>query len=349
MKTQFKITLFALILIGFSQCKKSNLNNLQDYFVLRNQGADMPVWVEGNANSKSFVIIVHGGPGGDGQIYNTYLKDFSDKMEKEFAMVYWDQRGSGNSGGHFDASKYTTETYVDDLDKLIDVIKLKYGNDSKVFVLGHSWGGTLITAYSIDTKRQNKISGYIAVDGAHDFKNNDVVIKTFQKIGNAEIAAGHFTAEWTEIVNFCNNLNVNNLTDSDIGQLNAYGFTAESYLLSVDSIYNNSGKVNAGKFSFFSAYNMPVAKINEMVTNSNMFAVLKNADYTAQMSSIKIPSLFIWGKFDMVVPLLSGNTGFAACGAADKKLVVMQNSGHSPMINEMENFSNEVINWVKLH
>ncbi len=342
-----KIGIFIAVITVFFGCKKQDISRLQDHFTLRNQGADMPIWVEGNLNSNAMVIFVHGGPGGDGQIYNTYLQEFSDKMESEFAMVYWDQRASGNSTGNFNSSKYNVETYVADLEKLIDVLKLRYGNARSIFILGHSWGGTLITAYAIDASRQAKIKGFIEVDGAHDFKSVDVLVNRFKQIGNEQILLGNHVTEWNDIVDYCNQVDPNNATDEQITKLNGYGFTAEQYLVNAGFIVNESGTVNIPKYQFNGSLHFPLSWWNSTITNKGMYNELKNADYTAQMNAIKIPSLFLWGRWDMVVPRASGISGFVSCGAADKKYKEFDQSGHSPMINQMQDFVNELVPWVK--
>lgn len=336
------------LILAISGCKKeSNTANLQDFFTLRNKGADMPVWVEGNLNSNALVIVVHGGPGGDGQVYNTYMKEFSDEMEAQFAMVYWDQRGSGNSAGHFSSDAYTIDTYIDDLDQLINVLKKKYGAQRKIFLMGHSWGGTLITAYTLDAGRQAKLTGFIEVDGAHDFKSVDVLINRFNELGNQQIGLGNHVNEWTEIVNYCKEVDANNASDEQIIKLNQYGFTAEQYLTDVDSIVDLTGTTDVLQYAVTGSLHLPLSKWNELVTSNKMFSTLKNADFTSQMGSIKIPSLFIWGRFDMVVPRASGISGYNQCGASDKTYAELLRSGHSPMLNQQKDFTSVVIPWIK--
>jgi pimeloyl-ACP methyl ester carboxylesterase len=84
-----------------------------------------------------------------------------------------------------------------------------------------------------------------------------------------------------------------------------------------------------------------------LTTNSALFDELKRTDFTLDFKNITLPSLFIWGRYDLVVPIELGRQAFANSGAADKTFVEFEKSGHSPMSNEMEDFSNLVITWVK--
>jgi len=55
-----------------------------DVLYLRSKGADMPAYVYGNMSSKTFMILLHGGPGGNGLEYRggRYVED----LEKEIAV-----------------------------------------------------------------------------------------------------------------------------------------------------------------------------------------------------------------------------------------------------------------------
>ena len=349
MERNKKLKKFLLACVGialvFAACKK-DLAVLKDHFILRNQGADMPVWVEGNAAAKALLIIVHGGPGGDGQIYNTYMKGFSDKMEKELAMVYWDQRGSGNSAGHFNKDIYNVNLFADDLDKLIQVLKTRYSG-KKIFVLGHSWGGTLITAFARNAERQKTIDGFIEVDGAHNFSGIPELIRAFNQVGNEQIANKNSVIEWTDILDYCRTVDSTKPTDENIAQLNKYGFETEAYLQKSGDLVYNSGEEKPGYYLLRGSYNFSTARANMGITNTVLFDELKRTDFTKDFKDITLPSLFIWGKYDLVVPIELGKQAYAISGAADKTFVEFEKSGHSPMSNEMEDFSNLVISWVK--
>ena len=94
MKNIIKTLCFFILL---ASCQKEELWYEGDYFFLRHKGADMPIWVRGNTQSNIFILHLHGGPGGssiDEGVEKVYLP-----LESDYAMVYWDQRGSGASQG----------------------------------------------------------------------------------------------------------------------------------------------------------------------------------------------------------------------------------------------------------
>lgn len=335
-----------VLLAGLISCRKTDSGKIDDHFILRSAGADMPVWVEGNPARKAFLVMLHGGPGGDAQVYNTLLRPFSDEMEKELVMVYWDQRGGGNSAGHFNKSAQDVANCVQDLDRLITVLNIRYGQDIKIYLMGHSWGGTLGTAYLLDPVRQARVRGFIEVDGAHNFLGIPEIVRRFREIGTRQIAFRESEAEWKQILDYCDEVDTLNPSDQDIIVLNQYGFSAERYLIDGGEI-NAGGEGNKpGTYMFGSSYNVGTANMNLLKTSSAMFQELKGVDYTSRMNELKLPCLFVWGEWDMVVPRELGWQAFFNCGAIDKDYVEFSKSGHSPMINETEGFTRLTLNWV---
>lgn len=109
--------------------------------------------------SDPLVVVVHGGPGGD---YRSMLSA-KDLVNDGFHVVFYDQRGSGLSKRE-DKSQYQSNTavqqYIDDLHSLI--LHFQQNPSQKVFLLGHSWGAMLSTAYI--NQHPDKISGAVLAE-----------------------------------------------------------------------------------------------------------------------------------------------------------------------------------------
>jgi proline iminopeptidase len=89
----------------------------------------------------SLVIVLHGGPGSDYR----YLLNCKELANHGFRVVFYDQGGTG-------LSQRFAKSYYQDLQFVINELKgiityYKRQNGQKVFLLGHSWGGILATAY----------------------------------------------------------------------------------------------------------------------------------------------------------------------------------------------------------
>lgn len=93
----------------------------------------------GNPADK-MLIVLHGGPGSDYR----YLLNGKEFANHGYYVVFYDQRGSGLSRRH-DRKEYSVQLMIDDLDSVI--AHYRVSPSQKIFLLGHSWGAILATAY----------------------------------------------------------------------------------------------------------------------------------------------------------------------------------------------------------
>ena len=331
-------------LIGLSSCSQEDLTNLSETIYVRSEGADMPAYIHGNGASKVFILVVHGGPGGNGLEYRAGT--YAEELEARYAMVYWDQRGQGMSQGHYSPDEVTTEQMADDLYLLALAIKAKYGQDNAVFVMGHSWGGMLGSAMMVKDDYQNVVNGWIESNGAHDIPRlNRMAIPMFIEIGNQQITAGNSVAEWQDIVDWAQTIDTNNISLAQGGEINSNGFKAEELL-------TNDGLIQPGEEAFrLSGGINPTNGLISNITGNNTSDLLENEvenlSLTDQLSKINRPCLFLYSKYDFVVPPQLGLDAFAAVNTTDKKFVLFEESGHSPMDNEPAKFVAEVVEFVE--
>ena len=154
------IFLFLTLFMFGCQIEKVSVgNNIQDFFYVENQGAKMPVLVEGNIDSGVIVLWVHGGPGGTaiGFQNDTYI---TQQLEPKFAVAYWDQRAAGGSQGS-NTPPLTLNQYADDLKKLVLLLKYRYGQNTRIFILSHSWGGLVAPAFLTEGTNQQLVRGWV--------------------------------------------------------------------------------------------------------------------------------------------------------------------------------------------
>lgn len=86
------------------------------------------------------IVVLHGGPGSDYR----YLLKCQEFASQGYFVVFYDQRGSGLSKRH-PKNSYSIEVMLDDLSAVMAYYRSS--EDQKIFLLGHSWGGMLATAY----------------------------------------------------------------------------------------------------------------------------------------------------------------------------------------------------------
>lgn len=329
----------AILFILFSCSKEDNLNNLNDTLFVRHKNADMPAYIHGNASERVFLIILHGGPGGFG--LNHRRATIKSDIEKEYAVVYFDQRGSGISQGSYSEDDINIDIMAEDVLALAKVIKHKYGNDSKLFLMGHSWGGTLGPATLL--KDQSDFLGWINVDGAHNPKNMYTsYIENFRRVALEQIEIGKNVPYWESIIDLINTVKPTYNLD-DIGTLNSEAFEAEIKLRESRIINKEQSLDNRVVFK----YNL-LTLIRNMIKIQSILdeSLFEKTNYTNRLSEITIPSLVLWGKYDMVVPVEFAQEAFDNLGANEKELVIFEKSGHSPMFSEPDLFAETVLAFI---
>lgn len=346
--TPRKLTIFAitLLVLGIFSCSKDevNLNDLNEIIYVRHKNADMPAYIHGNGSDKVFLIILHGGPGGNGLSYRQ--NTISTEIEKNNAVVYFDQRGSGNSQGSYSEEGINLDIMAEDVLALAKVIKDKYGDDSKLFLMGHSWGGTLGPAALL--KNQENFSGWINVDGSHNPKGlygqYKVVLK---EIADEQIALGNSIDHWQSVLDKVQNVGQDFSVD-DFFTLNKAAIRGE-YQLEMDKVINE-GKTD--RDDDVAGHNPTIFTFNSIgltVLFANKKELYEKVSFTDRLSEITIPSLVLWGKYDLTVPTVLAQEAYDNLGSIDKEIFIFEKSAHSPMNNEPELFADKVIEFINQH
>ena len=339
-----KYFLYICLGLALISCSREDLSDIKDIIYVRNAGADMPAYIHGNGASGIFIILLHGGPGGNGLQYRS--GSWSDDLESRYAMVYLDQRGQGMAQGHFDDSDVTVEQMAEDVADLARIVKHKYGSESKVFLMGHSWGGTLGSTVMVTEDYQFLFDGWIEIDGAHDLPQTyRGAIRQFQRIAPEQISLTNNVDFWQSSLDQVNDLDTSIV---DFSYINKRAFEAESKLQDANVI-NESDETDA------------IRSLSNMILKNNLFTTtlaglqtanqltdngLQMYSVTNQLSNIEIPTLLLWGRFDLVVAPELGETAFERISSSDKELFIFEASGHSPMITQPDIFVEVVSRFI---
>lgn len=88
---------------------------------------------------KETLVVVHGGPGNTLESIRADL----EPLAKSRRVVYYDQRGGGRSDLFRDAERLHISKHIEDL----EAVRKHFGLE-KISLLGNSWGGLLISYYA---------------------------------------------------------------------------------------------------------------------------------------------------------------------------------------------------------
>jgi pimeloyl-ACP methyl ester carboxylesterase len=342
--------IYILILLGLStSCEKNDFElteNADEYFFLRNNGADMPVWVKGNTLSKTFILVLHGGPGSGSIVTFDAVKSFKI-LQKKYAVVYWDQRAAGLTQGHYDASTINADQMVEDLEKLIVLIKSKYGTDISLFLDGGSWGGYLGFAYLVKDNNQNNIKGWIDESGAHNISlTSNAGRRKLIEYCYSFVQRGINTSEWQKILNWCESIDTITTTDQ-FNKVNDYANDATDLI--ADSIADEDIDYwDIYKEYLFGSFSTSQATANQNETDDSPLS--KNfidLNLSPQLYKVTISTLLIGGKFDFIVPNEVLYDAYNSISSEHKEIIIFTKSGHSPSSSQAEEFAEVVINFIE--
>ncbi|NVO20749.1 MAG: alpha/beta hydrolase [Bacteroidetes bacterium] len=340
--SKVKITCYLLLILIAISCNKEQFTisvNADDFFFLRNKGADLPVWVKGNTASKTMVIYLHGGPGG-GALGEEFLlnSEFVRTITNKYAMVFFDQRGSGSSQGNFGKDLMTEEQFVEDLDKLIILLKSKYGSDMNIFLYGVSWGGYLGTAYLVTGDNQNKIKGFINDSGNHnELSAANYGKKMLKYYAQQQISLGKNVADWSNIQDWCQKTDtITELTEF----AQAFDYFGKAKNLMGDSIISSIHWDSHANFrmTYFSPYSSSSSYFNTLF-NSFVADHFKSLNLSEKLHTIVIPVFLARGKYDFSVPPEIMDEAYEKISSPVKQKVTFEKSGHAVWSCEMQNFT----------
>lgn len=258
------------------------------------------------------VLFLHGGPGAG---IERYHRRFFDPLK--YRMVLFDQRGSGKSTPHACLEDNTTQTLVEDIEKIREHLGI-----DKWIVFGGSWGSTLSMVYAqthpdrvkalvirgIFMCRKKEIDWFyqegasrIYPDYWEDFiapipvdKRNDMVAAYYEILtGNNDIARMSAAKAWsvwegrtatlaarTEVVEHFSNLH----TALSVAMIECHYFVNNSFL-EENQILNNIDKIR------------------------------------------DIPAFIVQGRYDMICPMESAYELHKAWPEAD--FTVIKEAGHA--------------------
>lgn len=322
-----KLIWLSLIASFLFACEKSEYLSEGNYYFIRHKGAAMPVWVKGNIASGVFLITVHGGPGSSGHEF-AVTKSFAD-LEKDYAVVYWDQRFSGLSQGDPKKSSLSIDQFVEDVDVVVDFVQQQF-NNPKLFMLGHSWGGGLSAAWLGRNNNQQKVKGWIDVDGSVFDSLEVQVVKnwTLERVP-AKIAEGKDPKFWQYVIDWYQQHPAPKYSDKE-----PYIFAA-----ALDTTFDavslaDTNQIDYGKLLLRSPYSLAY------FTNKVDARFADGLDFRPELRRITIPALVLWGKDDPTLPIELADFTFNTLGTSpDRKTKVeFERCGHSPHYEQPTRF-----------
>jgi len=261
------------------------------------------------------LVVLHGGPGST----HDYLLPYLLPLARQNRLIFIDERGSGKSEKLEDASAYTVENMVEDVEALRGALKL--GN---IALLGHSCGGVLAQAYAL--KYQQNLTHLILCSTFHSTIKMNEVFRRMKEDMTPELRHRIEGMEKAGLFGYGKEYEKRRYTSEYMIAAWGEGYFPYLYQNRPDPSYD---PLTAG-FAWDVYYEM-WGRSGEFMIDGN----LKSVEYSDRLSSIKVPTLITVGDHDECAPWLSEEMNKAIPGS---KLVVLPKSGHMTFVDQPDMF-----------
>jgi proline iminopeptidase len=285
------------------------MGNLTDgEFIVRFNGLDHWIKIEGSGNGTTPLVVIHGGPGGNHYVFE---RAAGPLLAQTRTLVYYEQRGCGRSEKPEAEDDYTIPVLIDDFKEL-----KKWLGTGNLDLLGYSFGAELaleisnafpeevnriiLSAPSLmntDIQKMVQITGFLSVADLSLYKK----ISDLQQEGLS--LAETYDRVW-------------GLADRDT--VDALLFENREAAVENRKLWEESNLINTGLM------------MNTLMNNPMEIPLI------SRLAEIKNPALILTGVFDR-------NTGIPISKLIHKNLensriVLFEKSAHFPDLEETEKF-----------
>ena len=304
--------------------KKNSVSKLEKILIDKNYHWMM---FRGEDISNPLLLFLHGGPG-NAQI--GWVAEFQKKLEKEFIVVNWDQKGAGlsyNEDIHFE--EMNLDIFVKELEEIV-IFLIKKFKKKKIYLVGHSWGA--IIGIHMINKRPDLFYKYISVCQPVNHQISDRISY------NYVIKKAHINKEFQLAQKLIDKKY--NFTNNEFEYVNCLKNMINKYTYKTNSIeilnimkkrpeYNNNDIMNWISGSYFS-----LKYLWKDVKNTNLFE---------QITKIETPISFFVSRNDYNTPCSLIEQYYKKIKAPNKSIVFFENSGHNIPVEEHEKFNEKLI------
>lgn len=266
------------------------------------------------------LLFIHGGPGQSESAIAYMVEEYA---ERNYNIVYYDQRGAGKTYLKDKKQKPDTEILKKDLLEIVCYLKNLYKKE-KIGILGHSWGSVLGSMFALEHPEHTLC--YIGCGQVVNLLENESI--GFSKLKEAIEQSGD---------------------KKDQKKLLKIGEYPVSYFDM--NVYRKMGMVRnlQGKYKLAASVDWDTTKIFikspiigikdilpfmvGMIVNQQVMKELMSFDLREKGSDYQVPVFYVLGAEDQQTPIELGEKYFQEINAPMKKLYVIEKAGHLAMID----------------
>ncbi len=278
-----------------------------------------------NDSDRPTIIVVHGGPGDN----NSYLISCcADHLEALYNVVWFDQRGCGNSDRRLTINEFNPSYGVQDICRLQKELSL-----DNVIIMGHSWGGMLAGMYA--SQYPKNVKALINVCGPGSFLDLQNILLERLVVISEDNSAQHDRLKKILLMGYGSRrlLSLLQMAREKGLYYKDFDFTKKemeaNIRLAVQDGYYDEKTILESEESLFFACD---------------YHSLTTFDIYKQLSCVTCPSLVIGGKYDGVVSEDCIEKYHRAIPSS--KMAIIQGAGHNPFQEAPEEFFRIINNFI---
>ena len=295
---------------------------------IRLGGVDQWIQIRGEDRTRPILLFLHSGPG----FPEMPFSHVNAPLEKEFVVVYWDQRGAGKSySSSIPESSMTIEQFVSDTHELTQLLLQRFDR-SKLYLVAHSWG-SIVGALTV-AKHPELFAAYVGISQAANAPESErmmyrFALKTAATRGNYKAVTELRRMGEPPYKNFADYRTmkgwVHHFKDAKYSEITPWKF-ARLALASPAYSWSDLMRLVLGmRFSFSHLWQEAFYRV----------------DLFNQVPKLDVPVYFFLGRHDRTVTAsaaLAENYFQKLDAPKGKHLIWFENSGHWPQLEEPNRF-----------
>lgn len=290
------------------------LNGIEHYLLHYKVTGEAPV-----------LLFIHGGPGQSETMMAYIVEGYADR---NYNIVYYDQRGAGKTYLRNKKVKPDTQTLKKDLLEIVCYVKKAYQKD-KIGIVGHSWGSVLGSMFALEHPEhtlcyigcgqlvnlmENERMGYAKLKEAIKRSGKRKDRRALERIGEYPCITMDMAA--------CRKM-------GKVRKLQVKYHLAMDFDKNMIKLFLHSPITGLRDIFPF---------LTGMIVNMQVMKELMSFDLRGKGAEYEVPVYYVLGEHDQQTPVEISKAYFNEIAAPDKKLYLIKNAGHCAMLDNVDDY-----------
>lgn len=320
-------------------------NAIQESTYVEIGGIEQYLQIRGEDSKNPVILWLHGGPGFPLTYLNYY---YQIGLEKDYTIVCWEQRGCGRTYYRNQSSdKMDIEQMLVDIDEIIDYLRERFGQE-KIIIIGQSWGTVLGMNYI--HIHPEKVLAYIGVGQVTNFSQGKIytaeyaIKKAIEKGNNRDVGLLEYGIKQLVATDNIDKLDIKSLEEMitiSIKYLKCDG-EMSGFEQITSAITSPEMSWDDAKWFLFASNTKNIISSQSNLADYMYFQF----DLRDFANEYDIPICFIQGDSDWITPTDMVADYYSTVSSKQKEMIIIDNTGHTPFLDNPEQFCNAVKNFL---